>query len=129
MATGLAAAVANSILDALCRNVAWTQPSAVWVKLHVGDPGAAGTSNAATETTRKQGTFGTGASGGAISNTAALTWTNVAGTEDFTHFSAWDASSAGNFLFSGTITANAVTAGDDFTIPVGDLDVTLAVAA
>jgi uncharacterized membrane protein YgdD (TMEM256/DUF423 family) len=129
MALGLAAGTANAILDALCRSVAWTEPDEVWIKLHVGDPGAAGTSNAATETTRKQATFGTGASGGAIANTAALTWTNVAGTEDYTHFSAWTASSSGTFLFSGTVTANAVVTADTFTIPIGDLDVTLGVAA
>lgn len=129
MAVGLAAATANAILNALCRSAAWTEPAEVWVKLHVGDPGSAGTSNAATETDRIQATFGTNASGGAISNTAALTWTSVAGTEDYTHFSAWDASTAGTFLFSGTVTANAVTTNDDFTIPIGDLDVSLNVAA
>jgi hypothetical protein len=129
MAVGWAPGIANSVLDALCRSVAWTEPAEVWVKLHVGDPGAAGTSNAATETDRVQATFGVGASGGAIANTAALAWTGVAGTEDYTHFSAWDASTGGTFLFSGLITANAVTAADNFTIPIGDLDVTLAVAS
>ncbi len=129
MAVGLAAATANAILNALCRSTAWTEPNEVWVKLHTGDPGAAGTSNAATETDRIQATFGTNASSGAISNTAALTWTAVAGSEDFTHFSAWDASTSGNFLFSGTITANAVTTGDDFEIPIGDLDVQLSIAS
>lgn len=129
MAVGINAAVANSILNALCRSTAWTEPDEVWVKLHVGDPGSAGASNAATETTRKQATFGTNASGGAISNTAALTWTNVSGSEDYTHFSTWDASTAGTFLFSGTVTANAVTAADTFTIAIGDLDVALAVAS
>ena len=54
---------------------------------------------------------------------------SIAGTEDYTHFSAWTASTAGTFLFSGTITANAVTIGDTFTIPVGDLDVSLAIAS
>lgn len=129
MTVGLAAATANAILDALARSVAWTEPDEIWIKLHVGDPGAAGTSNAATETTRKQATFGAGASGGAISNTVALTWTNVAGSEDFTHYSAWTASAAGTFLFSGTVTANAVVTADTFTIPIGDLDLTLSVAA
>jgi hypothetical protein len=129
MAVGLSAAVANAILNALCRSTAWTEPDAVWIQLHTGDPGAAGTSNVATETTRQQATFGTTASGGAISNTAALTWTNVAGSEDYTHYSAWDAETDGNFLFSGTITANAVTAGDTFTIAVGDMDVSLTVAS
>lgn len=129
MATGLSSSVANAILDALCRNVAWTPPTTLYVKLHTGDPGAAGTANAATETTRKQATFGTGASGGAISNTTAITWTGVGGSEDYTHFTTWDASSSGSFQFSGTITANPVTAGDDFTLAVGDLDVAMAVAS
>lgn len=129
MATGFAPATANAILNALCRNTAWTQPAAVHVKLHVGDPGASATANPAVETDRVQATFGTTASGGTISNTAALTWTSVAGAEDYTHFSAWDASTSGNFLFSGTVGANAVMVGDDFVIPVGDLDVSLSVAA
>lgn len=129
MATGLAAATANAILDALCRSVAWSEPAAVYVQLHTADPGAAGTTSVATEADRVQATFGAGAASGAISNTAALEWTGVAGTEDYTHFSAWDASTDGNFLFSGSITANAVTSGDTFTIPVGDLDVSLGIAS
>lgn len=127
MAVGLASATAAAILDAIGNNTSFAIAN-VWIKLHVGDPGAAGTSNAATETTRKQASFGA-ASGGAIANDAALTWTNVAGTEDFTHFSAWSASTDGTFYFSGTITSNAVVAGDDFELAIGDLDLTLAVAS
>jgi hypothetical protein len=74
MATGFAASVSNDVLDALCLNGSLsTLPlAALWIKLHTGDPGAAGTANAATNTTRKQATFGTPASGGAIANTVAL---------------------------------------------------------
>lgn len=129
MAVGLAVGIANSILNALCRSTAWTEPDAVYVQLHVGDPGAAGTSNPATETDRVQGTFGTNADAGAISNTAALTWTGVAGAEDYTHVSAWSASTDGTFLFSGTVTANAVAAGDTFVLGIGDVDISLATAA
>lgn len=132
MAVGLASAVANDILDALCTNGSLsTLPLAqFWIKLHVGDPGAAGTSNAAGNTTRKQVTFGT-ASGGAVANTAAVTWTTgeVTTSEDYTHYSIWTASTAGTFYGSGTITANAVTAGDQFTLPIGDIDLTLSTAA
>lgn len=129
MAVGLAAATANAILNGIARSTTWTEPAEFWVKLHVGDPGAAGTSNPATETDRIQATFGTNASGGAISNTAALTWTTVAGTEDYTHWSAWDASSSGNFIMSGTMTANAVVTNDTFEIPIGELDLTATVAS
>lgn len=129
MTTGLSSTVANGFLNALCRAANYTAPTAFYIKLHVGDPGSAGASNAATETTRKAVTFGSAASGGAISNTVAVTWTSVAGSEDFTHYSIWDASTSGNFLGSGTVTANAVTAGDDFTIAIGDIDLALTVAA
>lgn len=121
MAVGLSTTAANSLLDSL-------GTSYTWVKLHVGDPGAAGTSNPAGNTTRQQATWGS-ASGAVKSNTNTITWTGVSTSEDYTHFSAWSASSAGTFGFSGTITANAVTSGDNFTIAIGDLDVSLAVAS
>lgn len=124
MTVGIAAAIANSWLDGLCRSVTWTEPAEFWVKLHTGDPGASGTSNAAGETTRKQGTF-SAASGGAITNSGALEWTSVSTSEDYSHVSFWDASTAGTFLGSSTLTAAAVTAGDNFTIPAGDLDLSL----
>lgn len=122
MAVGLASGVANSILDALCRSVTWTEPAEFWVKLHTGDPGAAGASNAAGETDRQQATF-SAASGGAITTSTDLTWTNVSNTETLSHLSFWDASAAGNFLGSDALAApKAVTAGDTFTISAGDLD-------
>lgn len=130
MAVGLSAAEANSILDHLCDNTAQgASTTDVFVQLHIGDPGAAGTTNPAVETTRQQATFGTSASGGAISNTAQLQWTNVAASEDYTHFSVWTLVTGGAFKFSGTVTANAVTANDTFTVPVGDFDVSLPIAA
>lgn len=128
MATGLAAAVANGFLDAIGNAANYTAPTANWVKLHVGDPGAAGATNPATETTRKQASFAAAASG-AITTDAALTWTNVAGTEDYTFFSMHDAAAAGAFIGSGSVTANAVVAGDSFTVATGDLDLSLSLAA
>ena len=127
MATGISAYLANQWLDALGNNDTFAVTN-VYVKLHVGDPGAAATANAATETTRKEASF-SAASSGALTSDAALTWTNIAGSQDATHFSAWDNLTAGNFLFSGTITANAYTAGDTFTIASTSLTVSLTVAS
>lgn len=129
MATGLAAATANSWLDGLGNATNWTAPTAFWVKLHIGDPGAAGASNAAGETTRKQASFGA-ASGGAISTDAALTWTSVSTSETYSHISFWDASTNGTFLGSDALdTARAVTAGDTFTIASGDIDLSITAIA
>ena len=127
MATGISDYLANQWLDALGNNDTFAV-AAVYVKLHVGDPGAAGTSNPATETTRKEASF-SAASSGTLTSDSALTWTNIAGSQDATHFTAWDNLSAGNFLFSGTITANAYTAGDTFTIASGSLTVSLTIAS
>lgn len=125
MAVGLASGVANSILDALCRSVAWTEPADFYVKLHTGDPGAAGASNAAGETTRQQAVF-SAASGGAITTSGAVTWTNVSTSEMYSHVSFWSASAAGTFLGSDALNEpKAVVAGDDFTIAAGDLDLDL----
>lgn len=118
-------AVANGWLDALARGVAYSN-SEVWVKLHIGDPGTAGTANPAAETTRKQSTFGSAASGRAISNTALIEWTNVSTTETYTFVSMWSASTGGTFLGRDDLSSPAaVQAGDTFRIPVGDLDLTL----
>lgn len=127
MVTGISSYLADQWLDALGNNDTFAV-AAVYVKLHVGDPGAAGTSNPATETTRKEASF-SAASSGTLTSDSALTWTNIAGSQDATHFTAWDNVSAGNFLFSGTITANAYTAGDTFTIASGSLTVSLTLAS
>lgn len=128
MAVGFIPATAASLLDALLNNSSFAGGANLYVQLHVGDPGAAGTSNVANETDRVAVSFGA-ASSGTCSNDAAVEWTGVSGSEDYTHLSIWTASSGGTCRATGTMTANAVTAGDNFTIPIGDLDVTLNVAA
>ena len=127
MATGLSSYLCNSFLNALRNNTSYAVTQ-VYIKLHVGDPGSAATANAATETTRKSVSFAA-ASAGAIASDADISWTNIAGSQDATHFSAWDSLTVGNFLFSGTITGNAYTAGDTYTISSGNLSASLTVAS
>jgi hypothetical protein len=125
MTVGLSATVLNAWLDGLGNASNWTAPTVFYVKLHTGDPGAAGTSNAAGNTTRQQASFAA-ASGGAITTDAALTWTNVSTSETYSHVSFWDHVSAGNFLGSDDLaTPRAVVAGDNFTIATGDLDLAI----
>lgn len=121
MATGLSATAANAALDAALA-------LGGWVQLHTGDPGSAGTANVATETTRKQATWRASASG-ATSQSNALTWTSIAGSQDATHFTVWTASTNGTFLISGTVTANAYTAGDTFTVAIDALAASLTLAS
>ena len=121
---GLSDYAEPKVLDVLFNNTAFGAVANVYMKLHIADAGDAGTANAAGNTTRQEVTFAA-ASSGTISNDAQIQWTNVSTSEDYTHFSLWDASSNGNCLFTGTITANAVVAGDTFTIATGDLDLTI----
>lgn len=127
MAAGLSTYLANAFLNSLGNATAFSV-SNVYVKLHTGDPGSAGTANAALEVTRKAASFGS-ATGAGLSSDAAITWTNIVGSEDATYFSAWDSLLTGNFLFSGTITGNPYTAGDTYTIASGALTVSLTVAS
>lgn len=116
----------NKMLDAVTGRTTYTANAAFYAKLHIGAPGAAGTSNPATETTRQAVTFGSAAASGAISNTAAVTWTNVSTSETYTHISFWTASSGGTFLGSDDLpSSQAVVAGNNFTIPIGDLDLSI----
>lgn len=115
----------DKINDAVCNNTA-LQVAQSYVKLHTGDPGEDGTANAAGETTRKSASFGT-SSGGTATSDADLTWTNVSTAETLSHISMWDASTAGNCLGSGALTASkTVAVGDTFVIPSGSLTFTSA---
>lgn len=127
MATGISSYLADELLDAVGNNSSFAV-GAVYIKLHIGDPGANGTANPATETTREAASFGASSSG-TLTSDADITWTNIAGSEDATYFTAWDSATTGNFLFSGSINGNAYTAGDTYVIPSGSLTVSLTIAS
>jgi hypothetical protein len=110
--------ISNYLENALLNTLRGTSLSVadVYLKLHLGDPGEDGTSNPAANTTRQTATFAA-ASNGSMASNAAITWTGVPSTETYTHWSAWDASTAGNCLWSGALSASAaVAAGDTFQI-------------
>lgn len=124
----LADTVRNSFLNALCRNTSYAN-AAVYVKLHSADPGTAGLNNVSANATRHQATFGSVAGGGAIDNTIAIAWTSgeVTTSETYAWISLWTAASGGSFLGSAILTqSKTVNAGDTFSIPIGDLDLTIA---
>jgi hypothetical protein len=129
MTVGLSSTILNAWLNGLGRNTAWTQPAAFWVKLHLGDPGSAGASNAAANTSRQQATF-SAASAGSMTTSADLTWSSVSTGETYSHISFWDASTSGTFLGSDDLAAaRTVAAGDTFVISAGSLTVAVAPVA
>ena len=121
MATGVSATAANGALGNIA--AAYT-----WIELHTASPGAAGTTAVASNSTRKQITYGT-ASGGSVTTTADLVWSAVGATEVYTHFAVWTASTAGTFGYSGTISGGSVVTGNDFKILTGNLTVSMTLAS
>lgn len=113
----------NKIADAICGNATFTTPSNTYMKLHIGDPGEAGTANAASYTTRVEVTWGA-ASGGVCLNDAAVTHTMTA-SETISYFSIWDNLTAGNCLGSGALTASqAVVATNILNFAIGAVSFT-----
>ena len=128
MALGMSQYLANSLFDAIGNATSYSVTEC-FIQLHTADPGASGTTAIATENTRKAISFAAAASG-LITSDAAIDWTSVAGTETYSHYSVFDAVSAGNFLFSDALVGSvAVTALDDFTIASGDVDLAFNLAA
>lgn len=93
---GLAEAAKNAALDALTLD---------GIRLHSGDPGAAGTTNALGAGI-SAATF-SAASSGSRALASNVTVTGLAASQSVTHFSVWDATT---FRGSGTIDSGDVTA-------------------
>lgn len=110
MTVGFAAtATANAWLNVLRGTSAatFTGVTTLFVQLHTGDPGSAGTANVSSTTTRQAVNFAA-ASAGSQSITGTTQWTNWAGTngEVVTHISVWGASTSGTFYYSAALTAS-----------------------
>jgi hypothetical protein len=112
MADGLSVAVADAALATI------TGTDASDVQLHTGAPGAAGTSNVSSTTTRQSVTWGSPSAGSvAASNQPA--WTNWAGTngEADTDISFWSAPTGGAFGMSMALSSPVtMDTGDSLTL-------------
>ena len=119
------------LLNCLFNQTNWTAPSAIFLSLHTADPGDTGASElpstGAYARVDVSASFPTASgSSGVLSNdaqinfpTATADWTTV------THWGLYDASSAGNFLCGGALTASrTITNGTQAQVAVGDLVVT-----
>ena len=123
MTVGLSATgLANKWLDVL-RGTAFTPPAGLWVKLHNGDPGAAGTANPCALTTRAAVTLAAAQAGESALTGTAPVWLLAGlpgdGSDTIRFISVWDSSSpaGGNFLWSAQLsTAKTVANGDTLTL-------------
>jgi hypothetical protein len=99
--------VANGWLDTLRGGSNFTAFATPFVKLHTGDPGSAGTANAAAGSTTRVAVTQSAASGGSITISGTNpVWTNGGTSETLTHVSIWSASTSGTFMYSVALTAS-----------------------
>lgn len=120
MADGITAAIANAMLA-----VMFTSPASTFTQLHTGPPGAAGTANVSSTTTREAATWNA-PSAGAVTNATNPAWPAWAGTsgEVVTDISFWTASSAGTFDWSVALSSSVTMLTGD-TLTVTSITVTL----
>lgn len=130
MANGLSNFLEDKILNLVLKNTAYTPPSTIYVSLHTADPTDAGTGTEVTTVgtayARQTATFGTVSSGSVTNSLEILFPVATANYGIVTHLALWDASTAGNMLFSGVLTASkTINNGDQFKIAASNLTITL----
>lgn len=118
MTTGISGSLADAFLNVLRNTAPTLYGPTLYVQLHVGDPGVAGTANAAVGSTTRQSITLASPSGHAVSLTASPTpWTNGGTTETLTHVSLWSASTSGAFVTSFPLSPTQPWAsGNQFTL-------------
>jgi len=118
----------NQIINHMLRNQAYTPPSTLYVALYTVTPSDAGggTEVSGGSYARQTVTF-SAASSGSTSNSADITYPQA--TADWGTIVAigvLDASTGGNLIAWGALTANkTVNNGDQFKIPAGNLTLTV----
>lgn len=127
MAVGTSQFLNNAWLNTIkSTGVSFNVAGNIFVQLHTANPGTIGTTSVSSVTTRPSITFTT-ATTGVLNSSSSPSWTNWAGTngEVISHVSFWDASTAGNFLWSAALTANkTINTGDTFTLSSASLTIT-----
>ena len=121
----------NKILDHIVGKTSYTKPTA-YVALSTADPlddgsGIAEPSGNNYARAATSGSDWNAASGGAIDNVVAIAFNEATGSwGTITHFALFDASSGGNMLAHGSLSASqAITSAQVLKFSAGDLDITL----
>jgi hypothetical protein len=118
----------NALINGTLRDIDYVAPTTVYLGLHTTatNDDDSGTEVSGGSYARQAVTFAA-PSGGSTSNSALVTFpTATASWGTVTHFGIYDAVSAGNLLYWGALTVSkTVDNGDIFTVPIGNLTVTL----
>jgi hypothetical protein len=119
----------NALINATLRNTSYTSPSTVYAALFTSDPtdAGSGTEVSGGSYARQAMTFGAPSNGVSTNNAAVefpqctASWGTVA------FFGIYDASTSGNLLYHGALTASKVIdSGDVFKFATSSVSITLA---
>jgi len=117
----------TEILDHVFAGAAYTAPSTKYIGLFTAAPGETGGGTEVSGSAYARQTMAFTTSGDTTSNNAAVEFPTATGSwGTITHVGIFDAVSSGNLMVYATLTASkAITTGDVFRVPSGDLDITL----
>lgn len=127
MAAGKTTALRNSIVNATLRGVTYASPAAHYVALHCADPGDTGSANELSGAgyARQAITFAAPSNGECKNSADILFPTATANWPTVTHFSIWDAVTAGNCLYQGPlVTSITIYSGGNFKFAANAVSVT-----
>jgi hypothetical protein len=118
----------TEILDHVFAGAAYTAPGTLYIGLFTAiSDGEAGSVTEVSGDAYARQTMAFTTSGATTSNNAAVEFPTATGSwGTITHVGIFDASTSGNLMVYATLTASkAITTGDVFRVPSGDLDITL----
>lgn len=117
----------TEILDHVFGGAAYTAPSTLYLGLFTGAPSDTGGGTELSGNAYARLPMAMSVSGNTATNSAAEEFATATGSwGTITHVGVFDASSSGNLMAYGTLSASkSVGTGDVFRIPAGDLDITL----
>ena len=119
----------NALINATLRNTSYTSPSTIYVGLFLTDPtdAGSGTEVSGGSYARKAMTFGAPSNGASV-NSAAVEFDQATGDwGTIPFFAIFDASTSGNMLYHGALTASkTIETGDVFKFATSSVSVTLA---
>lgn len=125
----------GELLKHLFRTGSMTKPSTIYIGLYTATPSdtgggteVSGGSYARVQVGPSDATWAAVGAGGLTDNVSAITFPTATGSwGTVTHVGIFDASSGGNLLLYGALSASKVVgSGDTFKFNAGDLDVTFA---
>tara|TARA_R100000951_G_C2615353_1_gene172556 strand:- start:253 stop:633 length:381 start_codon:yes stop_codon:yes gene_type:complete len=117
----------TEILDHVFGGNAYTAPSTLYLGLYTSAPSDTGGGTELSGSGYARQAMAMSVSGNTASNSAVEEFATATGSwGTVTHVGVFDASTSGNLLAYGALSASkAIATGDVFRIPAGDLDITL----